>query len=162
MPRSIEPQRAIIVDKREKDPWPAPPGETFIPGWLPAGDYALHGLERFASVERKSIDDLVRTLIHDRDRFTEELAQLAAMPRAWVIVEGSLVDVLTGRFTGAARPESVLASIASVTVDWNVPVLFAGNRAAAVRLAVSLLRRSEKTSMLRRNAAQEEAAAALR
>ncbi|MGH9180777.1 MAG: ERCC4 domain-containing protein, partial [Acidimicrobiales bacterium] len=77
----------IVVDSHESYPWrfTHQQAET-VRRALPAGDYAveLDG-EVIASVERKSLADLVSTLTTGRLRYL--LSDLAALPRAALVVE---------------------------------------------------------------------------
>jgi hypothetical protein len=77
----------ILVDSRERYPYKfAHQQATTERQKLPAGDYGIaHDAEIIAVVERKSLHDLVRRLIDGQ--LTYALAELAAVPRAAVVVE---------------------------------------------------------------------------
>lgn len=95
---------------------------------LPCGDYGLLVDDRLvASVERKSLPDLVSSLTKGTLRFA--LGELAALPRAAVVVEDrySAVFKLT-----MVRPAVVLDALAELQVRYpNVPILFCETRALA-------------------------------
>lgn len=95
---------------------------------LPAGDYAVEvGGEVVASVERKSLPDLVTSVTTGRLKFA--LGELAALPRGAVVVEDrwSQVFALTH-----VRPAVVADGIAELQVRWpNVPIVFAETRKPA-------------------------------
>ena len=114
---------------------------------LPAGDYSIEGMETRVSVERKSLDDLVSTVILARGRFHAELRRLQRYDAACVVVEAGLDEVLKGRYRSAADPKAILGSILSIIVDFSIPFYFCGNRQAA-RLFVEqyLLRAHRKLS----------------
>jgi ERCC4-type nuclease len=106
---------------------------------LDAGDYSLVGLEGIVSLERKSIADLVHTVISDWLRFRKELYRLAGHDLAAIVVEANLEDVLAHRYESEANPESVLGRVNSIYCDHGIPVLFWGPRATAVHMAEKFL-----------------------
>ena len=95
---------------------------------LPCGDYGLTVDGRLvASVERKSLPDLVASLISGKLRYA--VAELAALPRAAVVVEDrySAVFKLTH-----VRPAQVADGLAEIQIRWPaVPIVFAETRQLA-------------------------------
>ncbi|WP_244931594.1 ERCC4 domain-containing protein [Nocardioides sp. W7] len=95
---------------------------------LAAGDYAI--LEDggvVATVERKSLTDLVSSLTSGRLRF--QLGELAAVPRAAVVVEDRYSAVFK---LDHVRPAAVADGLAECQVRWPaVPVFFAETRPLA-------------------------------
>lgn len=139
------PRVTIVVDSREQEPWSFDPTLVAVERRaLPAGDYSVAGLEERVAVERKSLDDLVATLIRRRARFGRELARLQGFDAACVVVEASLADVLAGRFRGGAHPSSVFGAVMSVIVDAGVPVFFCSDRQIACRFAQEYLLRAQR------------------
>jgi ERCC4-type nuclease len=133
----------IVIDTREQEPYSFDP-KLVVPARraLPAGDYSISGMESLVAVERKTVDDFVGTVIRARQRFHRELAKLATYRRACVVVEGSLADLLTGKYTSRAHPESVFGSALAITIDHGVPVFFCSNRQAACRFVQGYLLRA--------------------
>lgn len=95
---------------------------------LPCGDYAVlidGGV--VAAVERKSLPDLVSSLTGGTLRFA--MAELAALPRAAVVVEDRYSQVFALEFV---RPALVADGLAELQVRYpNVPIVFAENRKLA-------------------------------
>jgi ERCC4-type nuclease len=106
---------------------------------LPAGDYSVVGYETALAVERKSMDDFVNTVIHAHGRFARELQALASYRFAWIVVEGSLDELLRGAYTSRAHPASLLGLTATIMTRYGVPVLFAHDRPCARALTEALL-----------------------
>ena len=80
-----------------------------------------------ASVERKSLADLVSSLISGRLRFA--LAELAALPRAAVVVEDRYSQVFS---LTHVRPAQVADGLAELQVRWpTIPIVFCDNRKLA-------------------------------
>ncbi len=95
---------------------------------LPCGDYGIIIDGRLvASVERKSLVDLVASLTSGKLRYA--LAELAALPRAAVVVEDRYSQVFT---LDRVRPALVADGLAELQVRWpNVPIIFCESRQLA-------------------------------
>jgi hypothetical protein len=62
---------------------------------LKTGDYSLYGHERNGiTIERKSKDDMWRTIIQARARFERELQRMQAFNRSYVVIECELSELL--------------------------------------------------------------------
>ena len=95
---------------------------------LPCGDYAVAaGGKLVASVERKSMGDLVSSVSTGRLRFA--LGELAALPRAAVVVE----DRYSALFAqDRVRPALVADGLADLQVRWpTIPIVYCDNRKLA-------------------------------
>ena len=95
---------------------------------LPAGDYAvvLHD-QVAAAVERKSVEDLASSLTSGK--LTYVLAELAALPRAAVVVESGYSKVFTQPFSpGATLAEALAEAQARFP---SIPIVFCETRALA-------------------------------
>jgi DNA excision repair protein ERCC-4 len=78
---------------------------------LHAGDYSIDGWDRMVTVERKTLSDLAGTLTRGRKRFTAEMERLREYDAAWVVIEGSLMDIFRGLpLASQVRPKSILRS----------------------------------------------------
>jgi len=95
---------------------------------LPCGDYGLVADgQLIASVERKSLADLVASLIGGKLRYA--VAELAALPRAAVVVEDRYSQVFK---LDRVRPALVADGLAELQVRWpNVPLVFCETRTLA-------------------------------
>jgi hypothetical protein len=95
---------------------------------LPCGDYGLVADGRLvASVERKSLTDLVASLTGGKLRYA--LAELAALPRAAVVVEDRYSQVFK---LERVRPALVADGLAELQLRWpSVPVVFCETRQLA-------------------------------
>jgi DNA excision repair protein ERCC-4 len=138
--------RRIVIDTREKHPYSFDGSDRgTIRKALPAGDYSLEGFEDSIAIERKSLDDWVNTIIHNRGRFTKELAKLRDYLFAAVVIEASIHDVMTHQYKSDTTPGSVLNISNSIDMAYApVRVVFAGSRAAGVATVLSLLTLAER------------------
>ena len=119
----------IVADSHEQYPYRfAAQQVTVIRRALPCGDYGvLHGGRLIASVERKSLADLVASLTGGKLRYA--LAALAALPRAAVVVEDRYSAVFK---LDRIRPALVADGLAEVQVRWpEVPIVFCETRQLA-------------------------------
>ncbi|ABW14717.1 cyclic nucleotide-binding protein [Parafrankia sp. EAN1pec] len=119
----------IVVDSHEKYPYRfATQQVRTVRRALPAGDYGLIIDGRLAAaVERKSLSDLVTSLTTGRLRYA--LADLAALPRAAVVVEDRYSQLFA---LDRVRPALVADGLAELQVRWpGVPIVFCETRSLA-------------------------------
>jgi hypothetical protein len=119
----------IVVDAHERYAYRfASQQVSTVTRALPCGDYAVTLAGNLvASVERKSLSDLVSSLTSGRLRFA--VAELAALPRAAVVVEDRYSQVFS---LERVRPALVADGLAELQVRWpNVPIVFCDNRKLA-------------------------------
>jgi hypothetical protein len=119
----------IVVDTHEQYPYRFDSQQVaVVRRALPCGDYGLVTDGRLvAAVERKSLADLVSSLVDGRLRYA--LADLAALPRAAVIVEDRYSKVFALEHV---RPAVVADGLAELQVRWaGVPIVFAETRRLA-------------------------------
>ena len=119
----------IIVDSHEQYPYQFTGQQvTVVKRALPCGDYGttLDG-RLVASVERKSLADLVGRLMSGKLRFA--LSELAALPRAAVVVEDRYSAVFK---LERVRPAVVADGLSELQVRWpTVPIVFCDTRPMA-------------------------------
>ncbi len=119
----------IVVDAHERYPYRfAGQQVRTVRRGLPCGDYGLvvDGA-LVATVERKTMSDLVGSLTSGRLRFA--LAEMAALPRAAVVVEDRYSQVFRQE---RVRPALVADGLAECQVRWpTIPVVFCETRALA-------------------------------
>lgn len=123
----------IVIDTREQTPFAFPASVPTVRGTLHTGDYSVAGHEDQFTIERKSLADLVHTIIHDRGRFERELERMRAFAFRRVIVTAPFADVARGNYAHSmANPKSVIASICAFEIRYNVPFVFAANKREAM------------------------------
>jgi len=119
----------IVVDAYEQYPYRFTSQQVrTVRRALPCGDYGLVVDGRLvAAVERKSLPDLVASLTGGRLRYA--LADLAALPRAAVVVEDRYSQIFT---LDHVRPAAVVDGLAELQVRWpSVPIVYAETRPLA-------------------------------
>ncbi|MFP5334187.1 MAG: ERCC4 domain-containing protein [Actinomycetes bacterium] len=119
----------VVVDSHERYPYRfASQQVTVSRRALPCGDYGtVVGGRLVASVERKSLPDLVSSLTSGR--LGHAMGELAALPRAAVVVEDRYSQVFAQTHV---RPAVVADGLAELQVRWpGVPVVFCETRSLA-------------------------------
>lgn len=119
----------ILIDSQEKYAWNFSKQQaTTAKKALRVGDYAVEvDGQVVACVERKSLDDLVSTLIGGRLRSL--MSALADVPNAALVIEERWSSVFK---VERVRPAVIADDLASAQVRYpNVPIVFCENRALA-------------------------------
>ncbi len=116
--KKVSPRIEIIVDHRERGSdvfklLVLDPEVRVSVKELPVADYVLS--DRVA-VERKSFQDLVNSIIDGR-LFTQARELVETYPKPVIVVEGR-------NYTRKVHPNAVRGAIASLAVDYGIPVIF--------------------------------------
>lgn len=137
------PKPFVIIDSQEHR------GYTFerFTNWfsgtlrrrLPVGDYTLQGMEEEVIVERKTISDLVRSIIQERGDFIKKCEKLSAFKKRCLVIEGTLSAVKTPYEDSCTHPNAVLGSLLAAQERWNLPVYFLDNFLLAEEFVASML-----------------------
>ena len=123
----------ILVDTREQCPLSFKHLAS-VRGTLQTGDYSIVGLEEVFSVERKSVPDLVSSVIQGRDRFERELHRLRGYRFKRLLIVGSREDVERGLYESKANPRSILASLQAFEIRYDLPIVWQPDEAKAAIL----------------------------
>ncbi len=156
--RGLDGPLEVVVDLRERYAWRfADLPVTVERRRLPVGDYGAFVDGRLvAVVERKRLEEFAGAAVQGRLQL--QLAELATMPRAAVVIEGRLSQLLKGDLK--ARPGWLLNLVAALQAAYpNVPLLFAESGPLAAGLAYRWL--SAASRLARAEAAGEGVAEVL-
>ncbi len=125
----------LLIDTREQHPYEftrfGDQFESIQQRKLLCGDYSILGYETKIAFERKSLSDLVSTVIHNRERFVKELKKMAEYEHAAIVIEATALQVASPYSFSEANPKSVIGSLQSFTLYYGVHVVFACNRVQA-------------------------------
>jgi ERCC4 domain len=119
----------ILVDAHERYPYTfADQQVRTVRRGLSCGDYAVTlSTQVVAAVERKSLADLVTSLVSGRLRFA--LGELATLPRAAIVVEDRYSRIFT---VDRIRPAQVADGLAELQVRWpTIPIVYCDTRKLA-------------------------------
>lgn len=131
----------ILIDTREKTPldFSIYPCNTKV-ATLTTGDYSLKGFENIVALERKSENDLLQSLTHERERFERELARLRGFTVKAVLCETSWVRLGHGEYKSQMKPHACLQSILGLTIRYDIQFYMVENRMAAAYTAFHIFR----------------------
>ena len=128
----------IVIDSREQRPYEFDSYPTVVKA-LAVGDYSIGGLEDYISIERKQVGDLINCLSHGRKRFERELYKSKCLDYFALIIEGSLSDLINGKYRSEMTPKSAIQSLTAFSIRYHLPVFFAESREYGRMLTESLL-----------------------
>lgn len=154
----------VLIDTREQRPLKIKAYPVEVIG-LPVGDYGIKGFSDWNNpqfiCERKSLDDLIQSLTHGRDRFEREVLKMRQFAFRALLIEAEQVQVEIGDFRSAAKPNAIMQSLASFQVRNNLHVIWCGNHNSTARTLERLVRqfvRGLEKNMHRLSKAEKEAA----
>ena len=133
----------LLIDTREQTPLDfsthADRFQHIIRSTLKEGDYSVYvpGDNRKIAFERKSLGDLVGTLIKGRDRFKRELDRLRPYDYVCLLIEATYQEVSSPYSFSRVNPSSVLGTLQSIQLQYGIDVVFAGSRRHSVEIAMS-------------------------
>ena len=121
------PKPVILVDTREQNPFSF---ERFG-GWfsgiekrpLALGDYSIAGLEDACAVERKDLNDLVRSFHVERSVFLARLRRMGAFPDRLLVITAALSQVKSHYEHSPANPNQITQSLIASLAGLRVPFL---------------------------------------
>jgi ERCC4-type nuclease len=125
------PKPIVLVDTREQQPLSFARFKNWVGGerraTLNTGDYSVEGMEGLLTLERKSLPDLIGTLMHGRSRFINECERMTAFKYRAILVEASYEDVKSRYdhlgFT-QAHPNGIAGSIDAVECKFGIPIIY--------------------------------------
>lgn len=133
----------VQVDTREQEPLHVQKYEIERVA-LPVGDYGVKGFSDWSNpafiAERKSVDDLVGSLIQGRDRFMREIEKMRQFRFACLLIESERIDIISHAYKSKANPVSILATLDAISVRTNIHVFWCGSADGAARQLESLVR----------------------
>lgn len=129
------PKPVVLVDTREQAPMRLARFNNWIAdekvATLATGDYSIEGMEALVCLERKSLNDLVVTMIHSRERFLRQCERMMAFKHRAIIVEASYEDIKTP-YTFArqveAHPNGVTGTLDAIEARFGIPVIYTSRK----------------------------------
>lgn len=132
----------IAIDTREKIPFQFNKSKNCagsVKVALKTGDYSILGLENHVIIERKkSVLELCGNLGKNRERFMAEMERMKEIPHKFLIIEENLSQIYNLKFT-KFPVEAILGSLAKLMLQYNLHIIFAGNKKNAQELTRKIL-----------------------
>ena len=121
------PKPSIVVDTREQNPFSFARFHNWFSGIekrpLEIGDYSLAGLEDRCTVERKDLNDLVRSFQLERSVLVARLRRMSEFPDRLLVVTAALSQVKSRYEYSPANPNQITQSLIAVLAGLRVPFL---------------------------------------
>ena len=127
----------IVFDKQEKQGRYSYKGA--IRKHLKTGDYSILGLEDKVTVERKTKPDAFGSFGKGRPRLKKEFERLSKYMYGAIVLEINLSDILYPPPYSKMKPKSVINTLISWSIRYNVHVWFGGNRDHSEALTYRIL-----------------------
>ena len=131
----------VVIDTREQKPLPIP---NAVRKALKTGDYTIEGFENEITFERKTPGELYGICGVDRRRFEAELERMRAFIFRAIVIEGTPGSIQTAVNRTRLSYETVMKSLLSWQMEYDVHVIYAGNRKMATKIIATMLQRYAK------------------
>lgn len=123
------PKPIVLIDSRERSPFDFSRFSNWIAKQkkqkLNVGDYSIEGMEDLLVIERKSLSDLITTLIQKRNRFFRLCEKMTQYRWRALFVEASYEDIKSpyGEYT-MANPNAVSGTLDALEARYGLPVIY--------------------------------------
>lgn len=125
------PKPIVIVDSHEQIPFDF----SEFPNWieeskrqkLKVGDYSVQGMEDLLVIERKSLSDLITTLMQHRSRFFKLCEKMTKYRWRALFVEASYEDIKSPYdedLNTLAHPNAVSGTLDALEARYGIPIIY--------------------------------------
>ena len=126
------PKPVILIDAREQYPFDFSRFKNWIGGQksmaLKAGDYSVEGMETLLILERKTLTDLITTVIQQRARFFKQCEKMTKYRWRALLVEASYEDIKTpydqDEYCTLTHPNAVSGTLDALEARFCIPVIY--------------------------------------
>lgn len=125
------PKPVVLIDSREQLPFDFSRFPNWIAGEkrkaLRVGDYTVEGMEDILILERKSLSDLITTLMQNRRSFFDGCEKMAQYQWRAILVEASYEDIKTvydDELCTRAHPNAVSGTLDALEAKYGIPVIY--------------------------------------
>lgn len=123
------PKPIVLVDTREQSPFDF----SRFPNWvaeqkkqkLSVGDYSVDGMGNLLVIERKSLSDLIATVMQQRNRFFKMCEKMSRYRWKALFIEASYEDIKSpyADYT-QAHPNAVSGTLDALEAKYGIPVVY--------------------------------------
>lgn len=153
----------IIEDSREQSPldFGGMRGISSVRQGLKTGDYSIQGYEDKICFERKSVKDLVNTLIRGHERFLREIERMKNFEVRYILVEHSATRVFLycKEHGWEYKFDTIIQSLLAYAYHYQIRVRFCKDRADMAKYIVTkskeFLKEREETDGKDQNTSDE-------
>jgi len=140
------PKPVVLVDTREKTPFEFDRFTNWVAGTkqckLDVGDYSVEGMEEILALERKTLSDLITTVMQERTRFFRMCERMSQYRWRALILEASYEDIKSpyDEDYTLAHPNAVSGTLDALEARFGIPIIYASRyRGLAEEKAASWL-----------------------
>jgi len=126
------PKPIVLVDTREKYPFDFSGLKNWIADTkskaLKVGDYSVEGMETLLVLERKSLTDLITTVIQERTRYFNQCEKMTKYRWRALLIEASYEDIKSPYdyeiYNTLAQPNAVSGTLDALEARYGIPVIY--------------------------------------
>jgi len=137
------PKPTIVTDTREQNPFSFERFHSWFSGIerraLEVGDYSVAGLEDRCVVERKDLNDLVRSFGMERPAFIKRLRRMSEFPDRLLVVTAPLSQIKSRYEHSPANPNQITQSLIATLAGLRVPFLCVDTQELGEEIVASFL-----------------------
>ena len=142
----LVPLPTVIIDTREQKPYSFENFSNWIAGIksasLPTGDDSVIGYENVISLERKTLNDIVASLMDGRSRFLREMERLSNFHYKCLCIEASRTEIkspYTFSNKVKAHPNGITGALDAISAKYGIQIHYGDNRQLSEEFAASWL-----------------------
>jgi ERCC4-type nuclease len=155
---TLVPRPIVVVDTREQAPYTFERHMNWVAGVdiraLKTADYSVAGYEDVIAVERKTLPDIVSSLMDGRARFIREMERLAAFRYKCICIEATRTEMKTPyTFASAvkAHPNGIIGSLDAITARYGITIHYGCDRVLSEEFVASYLSKAHAYEYLEAN-----------
>ena len=126
------PKPIVLVDTREKYPFDFSRFKNWIADTksqaLKVGDYSIEGMETMLVLERKTLTDLITTVMQKRERFFKLCEKMTKFRWRALLIEASYEDIKTpydyDEYNTLAHPNAVSGTLDALEARFSIPIIY--------------------------------------
>ncbi len=126
------PKPIVLIDTREKYPFDFSRLKNWIADAksqaLRVGDYSIEGMATLLVLERKTLTDLITTVIQERSRFFKLCEKMTKYRWRALLIEASYEDIKTpydyDEYNTMAHPNAISGTLDALEARFGIPVIY--------------------------------------
>jgi len=154
----LVPLPTVIVDTREQLPYTFEMYNNWIGSTLSksltTGDYSVLGFEKEIALERKTLNDIVGSLMDGRSRFLREMERLSSFRSKCLCIEATRTDIKS-EYTFSrqvrAHPNGIAGALDAIAAKYGIYIHYGCDRSLSEEFCASWLSKTYSYSWLEHN-----------